>query len=111
MRFLEVGVLGVMLAMPVVGLAAVGVELPAVDQPDTALRVPEPLSVLLIADENESSDPGPFPAIGHAFHDVGHSVASGAKNVGHAVARPVKHFGHSVAAGWHSFKRNFNGDR
>jgi hypothetical protein len=105
MRFLKVGVLGAMLVMPGVALAAVRIEPPAVTQPSASPAAP---SVRLIDDQN---DPGPFPAIGHAFHDVGHSVTSGAKHVGHAVARPVKHFGHSVAAGWHSFKRNLNDER
>jgi hypothetical protein len=109
MRFLKVGVLGVMLAMPVVGLAAVRIE-PATAQPNAAISAP---AILLIAgaQDETSSDSGPFPRIGHAFHEVGHSVASGAKNVGHAVARPVRHFGRSVSAGWHSFTRNLNGDR
>jgi hypothetical protein len=110
MRFLKVGVLGVMLAMPVVALAAVGIEPPTVAQPNAAASGP---AILLVAEAQDeaSSDSGPFPRIGHAFHDAGHSVASGAKNIGHAVARPVRHFGRSVSAGWHSFTRNLNGDR
>ena len=103
MRFLRVGVtgaLGAMLVMPVGGLAAARFNSSAIHQP-----------ILSISDQNASSDSGPGPAIGHAFRDVGHSVAGGAKNIGHAVARPVKNFGHSVAAGWHSFKRDLNGGR
>jgi|HubBroStandDraft_1064217.scaffolds.fasta_scaffold153975_2 hypothetical protein len=111
MRFLKVGALGMMLAVPVVGPAAAGIEPAGVNKTDASTSAPASPPILSISDQNESSDSGPFPAIGHAFHDAGHSVASGAKNVGHAVARPVRHFGHSVAAGWHSFTRNLNGDR